>query len=459
MVIYPETKIYIICPANIHSGEAELMHQLASQLINMHCKVFMFYLPADANFNAEDPVAPLYKKYHIPFTNDVDINHKNILITPEYYSQSLYISSNIRRIIWWLSIDNYINSMCTILRKFRLNPVDSTMPKFFYFDKKDSNITHWVQSDYAELFVKQNGVSGNRIFKVGDYLTETFLSNAADIDFNLKEDIVVFNPVKGFEFTQKLIRSAPDINWQPIRNMTPQQVRQLLARAKVYIDFSSHSGRDRIPREAAVSGCCVITGRRGAAANATDIEIDETFKFDDTLDNVPKIIDRIKDIFYRFKINFDLQAKYRKQIMNEPKDFERDVKRAFKYNEVISPKRVAVMPGLSIEVVNLVKYLLRKATLDKPQYNVACIVDDTFSYRKGITVKSDVIKTVDNINYLMINDISIPLISTADAAFLYRLQRIDKFATCTSDEAETAKFKSLSNSLGIYPKDLLIFKK
>ena len=69
------------------------------------------------------------------------------------------------------------------------------------------------------------------------------------------------------------------------------------------------------------------------------------------------------------------------------------------------------------------------------------------------------IETVDNTNYLVMNDTFIPLISTQDAAFLYRLQRIDKFAVCPSDEAETAKFKSLSNSLGIYPKDLLIFKK
>ena len=47
--------------------------------------------------------------------------------------------------------------------------------------------------------------------------------------------------------------------------MTPEQVVDLMSESKVYIDFGNHPGKDRIPREAVINGCCVITGVRGSA--------------------------------------------------------------------------------------------------------------------------------------------------------------------------------------------------
>lgn len=55
-----------------------------------------------------------------------------------------------------------------------------------------------------------------------------------------------------------------------------------MSKSKVYIDFGNHPGKDRIPREAAISGCIVITGKRGAAAFAEDVCIPETYKFDES---------------------------------------------------------------------------------------------------------------------------------------------------------------------------------
>ena len=62
MKVYPESKIYIISPGNMHSGGPELVHQLASQLLKMNFNVFMFYLPANPYFNPNDPVDPFYRK-------------------------------------------------------------------------------------------------------------------------------------------------------------------------------------------------------------------------------------------------------------------------------------------------------------------------------------------------------------------------------------------------------------
>ena len=453
MKVYPETKIYIISPGNIHSGGPELVHQLASQLLKMDYNVYMFYLPANANFDPVDPVDPYYKKYHIPFVRNLEIDHKNIMIVPESSSLNLYVSTKIRRIMWWMSVDNYINNLCNILKKFKQNPLESTMPKFFYFDKEDSNIEHWVQSDYAKTFIKKNGIVDKQIFRVRDYLNEAFLQRASHVDVTQKEDIVAYNPVKGFEFTQKLLKVAPEINWQAIRDMTPEEVQQLLARAKVYIDFGNHPGRDRIPREAAVSGCCVLTGRRGAAANPNDIAIDESFKFNDTDDNLIPIVERIKDIFANFKQNYESQRNYREQIMTERAEFDHDVKAAFNYKEPKDrPKKIAILPRLTSATLELSQYL----SVNNVGYTPKFIVDDKIAYRKGVTVKSEVIKTYENVNYLRTGSVLVPIISVSDAAFLYRENRIEKFAVFRE---ELPNVSEMAPHLGMREGDLLIFDK
>ena len=453
MKIYPETKIFIISPGNIHSGGPELVHQLASQLLKMDYNVYMFYLPANANFDPADPVDPFYKKYHIPFVRNLEIDHKNIMIVPESSSLNLYVSKKIRRIMWWMSVDNYINNLCNILKKFKQNPLDSTMPKFFYFDKDDDNIEHWVQSDYARIFIKKNGIVDKQIYRVRDYLNEAFLQRASQVDLSQKENIVAYNPVKGFEFTQKLLRVAPEINWQAIRDMTPEEVQQLLARAKVYIDFGNHPGRDRIPREAAVSGCCVVTGRRGAAGNPNDIAIDDSFKFNDTDDNLIPIVERIKDIFANFRKNYESQRKYREQIMTERVEFDHDVKAAFNYKEPKDrPKKIAILPNLHSETLELTKYLLSNDL----GYILKFIVDDKVAYRKGVSVKSDIIRTYDSTNYLSIGSFLIPVISTSDAAFLYREQRIEKFAAFDQDVPQV---QEIAPELHIRKGDFLVFNK
>ena len=451
MKIYPESKIYIISPGNIHSGGPELVHQLASQLLKMDYNVAMFYLPANANFDPADPVDPFYRKYHIPFVRNLEISHKNIMIVPESSSLNLYVSKEIRRIMWWMSVDNYVNNLCNILKKFKQNPLESTMPKFFYFDPEDKDIEHWVQSEYAEIFIKKNGIVDKQIHQVRDYLNEAFIRRASHIDISQKENIVAYNPVKGFEFTQKLIKFAPDIDWRPIRDMTPEEVQQLLAKAKVYIDFGNHPGRDRIPREAAISGCCVVTGRRGAAANSNDIAIDDSFKFNDTDDNLIPIVNRIKDIFANFEVNYKTHQKYREQIIKEPSDFERDVKAAFGYKEPPNrPFRTAILPGLTEDTLDLAQNL----SSGKFGYRPDFIVDDKLAYRKGVTVKSEIIKTHEGTNYLNFKGILIPFISIADAAFLYREHRIEKFVAF-KNEADIVR--EMTPALDVQKGDLLIF--
>ncbi len=94
----------------------------------------------------------------------------------------------------------------------------------------------------------------------------------------------------------------------------------------LYIDFGPHPGRDRLPREAAMGGACVITGMRGSAANNVDVGLPSAFKIDETQPNFNEAfrhqVDRVMSDFgtaqtqlsdYRQAVAHD-QDRFRRQI-------------------------------------------------------------------------------------------------------------------------------------------------
>ena len=150
------------------------------------------------------------------------------------------------------------------------------------------------------------------------------------IKLSQKQDIVVYNPKKGSLFTKKIIDAAPNIKFVPIIHMTRDEVIKTLQKAKVYIDFGNHPGKDRLPREATILGCCVITGKRGSARYYEDVPILETYKFEDKVENIPMIIEKIKDCFENFEKRHGDFDKYRKVIKEEHSRFVSDLKQVFK---------------------------------------------------------------------------------------------------------------------------------
>ena len=379
MRLYPDTKIYILCPANIHSGGPELCHQLCSQLIQFGINAFMLYTPINSDFNSADPVHDLYKKYHLPYVFGVEDSEHNVLILPETSGGKIYLFKKIQRVFWWLSVDNYIKNISQAIGGRVSNALSEPMPKFFYFDKADVDIDHWVQSEYARQFIKLNGVPENKIYVVEDYLRQDFLRNAAQMDLSRKENFVAYNPKKGFEITQQLINLAPDISWRPIINMTPAQVQELLAAAKVYIDFGEHPGKDRIPREAAVSGCVVITGRRGSASNDIDINIPAEFKFDERTADPRHVIEKIRAVFKNFSAAHEKQADYRARILDDKNRFAAEVADAVNVKNLPTNFPTLIAQGFTPQGYIVASFLAQNQTQFEPVF----ITDDNLKSAGG----------------------------------------------------------------------------
>ena len=125
------------------------------------------------------------------------------------------------------------------------------------------------------------------------------------------------------------MEAHPELPWTPIEKMTTDQVRELMCRSKVYIDFGMHPGKDRMPREAALCGCCVITGRRGSAAYFEDVSIPEEFRLDESTTNIEEIISQIKECLENYADHSIKLDEYREMIRSEKKRFEEEVHNIF----------------------------------------------------------------------------------------------------------------------------------
>lgn len=346
LLINHETNIYVACPANVATGGPELLHQLVFELNNMGINAYMYYYDLIEN---QSPIHEAYAKYKNKYVIDIDDSNKNYLIVPEVIFAIALLKKyvHINKIIWWLSVDNHFLPIYTTNKKYffiqrvvnkflnneKYNIERLALNKFNHSNKKVSKKIlkdvkyHFYQSYYAEAFLKSNRISSENLFYLSDYLNQDFLT--IQTDYSLKENIVVYNPKKGYEFTRELIEQAKHIKFIAIQNMTRDEVVSLLQKAKVYIDFGNHPGKDRIPREAAILGCCIITNRQGSANFSADVPIPKTYKFEEKPENISDILKKIDYCFANFTSSVAEFTQYRKLIKNEPKIFIEDIKNIF----------------------------------------------------------------------------------------------------------------------------------
>lgn len=312
-------KIFIGCPAGKATGGPELLHQLCYKLNLFDYNAIMYYYNVPYEYREKDMVHPNYKKYHTPYVFEYPDQENHILIAPEIAIDTLEKCKLGQPILWWLGLDNYF----VYLKRHGLNVERDGLDAYHL---KERNVIHFVQCYYVKDFVQNKlEIPSNKIHYLSDYLNTEFQHGNADY----KEDIILYNPKKGMDYTKLLMEAAPDFKWVAIENMTPAQVSKIMHLAKVYIDFGTHSGKDRIPREASASGCCIITNRHGSAAFTEDVPIPDTYKFENEYQQISEVIAMIQDIFLHYDTHIKSFGKYRLTIKRAEQEFDKDVKNIF----------------------------------------------------------------------------------------------------------------------------------
>jgi hypothetical protein len=333
--IYKNTIIYFPLVPNVSTGGPEAIHRLAYFLRTEHSlNIEIFYYPKTNKY----PVHEEYIKYNNKFTDNIIDNEENVLFLPDFVKHLTLKNDyqKIQKCIWWLSVDffytgifeniygyhkfkfinnkvsfiNYLNKYLPFIKHTDL--ANECLKKLQKLDInnldiiKDVNM-HFCQSYYSFQWLEKFNIKNKAM------LTDFFDHDILNIDFfnYKKENIIVYNPSKGISFTRHLINKYKNFKFIPIRNLTKEGVIDLLKKSKIYIDFGNHPGRDRLPREAALCGCCIITGKRGSAKFYEDVPIPDRYKFNETYMDLVNIQTLMNDIILNYDVHINEFQDYR----------------------------------------------------------------------------------------------------------------------------------------------------
>ena len=318
----------MLCPPKTESGGPEASHQLVGEMCKLDISANLIYykkkktifnlkgklgisVKGDVIFTTRylNPTPKSYDCYSASISNKIIDDENNLLILPENLLHLFNFGKRIKKAIWWLSVDNALLAISKLQNISVLR----------------SEIFHFYQSEYARQFLEL--LNFENLFSLSDYISQKIISSQ-DEEIP-RERIVVYNPKKGFEFTKKLIQFFPEINFIPLINMSKDEVCTTLKKACVYIDFGEHPGKDRIPREAALLGCCVITSKNGSAKFSKDVHIPDEFKFKKNSDNLEPIGRAIYECIENYSVQNTKFDAYRFKIEREKKVFIEEIKSIF----------------------------------------------------------------------------------------------------------------------------------
>lgn len=334
-------KIYVLAPYNHATGGVELSHQLVDYLRNTGEDAYIVYVKTNLEVVKDsNSVTPAYSKYNIAISSEIEDIEDNILILPEVFFEYVLKYDRIRIGCWWMSVDNRYNNVSfpeywqhlktwnrkvrVLLSHFLLGRYSEIKNSTKDLIKNDDRIIHFYQSHYAFMHILSLGLTNT--LPLSDYINlETVKSSETP-----KEDIILYNPAKGFAFTEKIINAMKEYRFVALQNLSREGLSELMSKAKLYIDFGEFPGKDRLPREAVMNGCCIITGKNGASKYYEDVPISEDYKFETISKNISGIVDKIKYVLENYdgcKPDFDF---YRNQVKIEKTTFYKQIENAFK---------------------------------------------------------------------------------------------------------------------------------
>ena len=364
MDIKKSAKIYLCSPSGVFTGGPMCMHQLGFFLKNtLNLNVYMHYVPVKKKYkNLKNPIHENFRHLNLKHADKIEDIKDNIIISPEDFFFLNYIKKfkKIRKMIYWLSLDNhypsfyhvnynkftrfFINIPFYLIRgfnKFTNNykgiSTYSEYSKYLYkmFHKQDLSIASTVllnlsQSNYVHKYLLKLNHKSEELY---DFLQDSFLENI-NLDNINKENIICYNPAKATDFIKFFIKKNKHLKFVPLINMNRKEILDNLIKSKIYIDFGTHPGRDKIPREAVLLGNCILTNKKGSANNPVDISIPDRFKFEETKKNEKTLNNIIREILNDYPNQFKNFLPYQLDVKNGKNIFKRQATNIFNSKEL-----------------------------------------------------------------------------------------------------------------------------
>lgn len=334
-------KIYVAIPDGETKGGVESLHQFVAGCRDIGYEAYAYY------FNRKHTMTqipePMRAKYNLQVAEVIEDVAENIIVFPEMYTYPLRKFHHIKKCVWFLSLDYYLESdpvykakgslkrrkLPMILMPLAVTAMAVMTTSSFRRIRiyKDKIPFYLYNCEYAHNYIK-------RVCSYS-YFAHYLCGPIDDIYFKplniKKEKIVSYNPKKSTGYTNKLIErvsmARPDILFVPIKNMTIEEVYSLLGRSAVYMDLGKFPGPERIPREASMMKCNIITSTMGSAGdNDIDVPIKSEYKFDLIDSNMEKIRDLIIDMVDNYDLYVDSFDEYRQKVIEQKQRMYSDIK-------------------------------------------------------------------------------------------------------------------------------------
>ena len=304
-------QILCMCPSNIATGGTEGIHNLIHTLNVVGADAKILYVG-----NKENPQPEEYAKYKCEYLTEFPKNFDGCIIFPEIWANKVIEPeySKCQVAVFWQGVDVYNWS----------TPVD----KRGLFLKRD-NVIHITNLQYGIQYLKSLGIEA---VKVADVLNEDFFKEYEEC---LRSDVVLYNPTK-IKMTQfqkvvmTRLTTERGIKFMPLEGYSRQELIDIFRHHKLYIDFGVFSGRERLPREAVMCGCCIITSHTGAASYYEDVAILDKYKCHTEQEAIQTILDTLKNYDMckeDFKQTQELLIQDRDNYLNEVEALYNEIQR------------------------------------------------------------------------------------------------------------------------------------
>lgn len=290
--------VVAVCPAGVVTGGPEAAHQLVAMTNEIAPgSGYICYHP----FDVDTDVPRAYRDYNTPTISRSEIPENALVVIPEIWPEMIDTFSQ-RCAFWWLSVDNFWDFGGNTEAMLRA-------------------AVQLTQSEYARRHVAEK--FGLEPLMLTDYINTSF-EPTADVE---KQPRVAVNPIKGRQSIEVFTERYPDIELVELTDMTREEVAAELAASTIYIDFGHHPGRDRMPREAALSDVVVIATNTGAAANHVDLPINRWYK----VATVEEAGDRARRVLDSTPRHLAAQAYYRDIVRGQREAFRREVRHLLEF--------------------------------------------------------------------------------------------------------------------------------
>jgi hypothetical protein len=340
--------VYVLCPANYVTGGPDALHQMVFYLNKIGVNAQIVYIVDSDHVDISIPTP--YNIYINSFLTEKDIVDlpENCIIFSEVHVHKIKKFKNAKPFLWWLSVDNGLRySFRKKFFYFSTLPLRMVKNWWFYKDnalkaikfmlnqksysfwRETPNITHLCASYYAYDYVSRR--SHNRVVKciepISKLFLKTFYQEEKNISKQNRKNVILFNPVRDYNHILNEISSvAPELQFEPLQNLTQQQLIDKYKSSKLYIDFGAFPGAERIPKEAVLFGCAIITGKRGASGFHGDVPIPEEYKFGNPEKQIKEIVEKIRFVLNNYEQIYSDFDEYRNTVLNLEENFIKSLK-------------------------------------------------------------------------------------------------------------------------------------